>query len=221
MLADRAPKPDARSLVRRLPALAPPIRAATAPGASSPAAPAPSRAAAQQPRPEPLGGERYKVSFTASAETHAKLDEARALLRHQIPDGDLARLFDRALDALLRETRRTKFAQRSPGSARPGSSEPATRHIPAAIKRAVAERDRHRCTFVAPDGTACGSREWLEFHHLEPFARSRRHGADAITLRCRAHNRHAALLDYGADHMAPFRNPPTAPTRASPPCSGA
>ncbi|MEX2207465.1 MAG: hypothetical protein WEF50_14645 [Myxococcota bacterium] len=142
---------------------------------------------------------------------HALLEESRALLRHQIPDGDLAKLFDRALRALVREARRTKFAEcdrpRSPTSASPGSSEPAARQIPAGIRRAVAERDRGRCSFVARDGRRCDSRDALEFHHLVPFARTRRHRVEEITLRCRAHNRYAAILDFGSDHMSQFLRP--------------
>jgi 5-methylcytosine-specific restriction endonuclease McrA len=67
-------------------------------------------------------------------------------------------------------------------------SGPASRHIPTAIRRAVAERDGERCTFVAGDGRLCGTRDSLEFHHLVPFARSHRHQVNEITLRCRAHN---------------------------------
>jgi 5-methylcytosine-specific restriction endonuclease McrA len=136
--------------------------------------------------------------------------EVQALLRHQIPDGDLAKLFDRALDALLRDVRRTKFAE-TPCAREARTSRadlgPASRHIPAAIKRAVVNRDQGRCTFVARDGRRCGSRESLEFHHLNPYARVRRHRTEEITLRCRAHNRHAAVQDYGAEHMARFRRP--------------
>ena len=209
MLADRAPKPDVPAQLRRLPVPAAAL-GATVPGASSPAAPRPALEppASTHRHPQPLGADRFKVTFTAGAETHAKLGEARALLRHALPDGDLAKLFDRALEALLRELRRTKFAESEHPRASPapsGSSGQASRHIPAAIKRAVAERDLGRCTFVTRDGRRCGSREALEFHHLQPFARSHRHCAEEITLRCRAHNRHAAILDYGAEHMARFR----------------
>ncbi len=205
-LADRAPKPDVPAQVRRLPVSAPRTRelqpavapAATVPGASSP----------PRPKPQPLGAERYRVTFTAGPETHARLEEAHALQRHQIPDGDLAKLFDRALEALLREVRRTKFAETEhPRAPRAGAG---SRHIPAAIKRTVSERDHGCCTFVAPDGRRCSSREALEFHHLQPFARSPRHHAQEITLRCRAHNRHAAIQDYGAAHMPRFRKQPVA-----------
>ncbi len=223
MLADRAPRPDVPAQVRPVPeplacsAKPPELPAAatfgaTRPGDSSPAlATSAPRSTVEPPpaHPQPLGTGRYEVRFTAGPGTHAKLVEAQALLRHQIPDGDLAKLFDRALDALLREARRTKFAEcerpRSPSPDPTRSNAPATRHIPAAIKRAVAKRDQGRCTFIARDGRRCGSRDSLEFHHVQPFARAQRHRAEEITLRCRAHNRHAAVQDYGADHMARFR----------------
>lgn len=203
-LADRAPKPDAKAVLRRLPervAVSEPLVLDSPP--PLPTAPV---AASAQPSAEPLGGSRYKVQFTAGPETHAKLREAQALLRHQIPDGDLERIFARALDALLGDLRRVKFAQTdAPRAQRAEVSGPAPRHIPAAIRRAVARRDDERCTFVARDGRRCGTRDALEFHHLVPFARSHRHRADEITLRCRAHNAHAATRDFGAAHMARFR----------------
>jgi hypothetical protein len=152
------------------------------------------------------------VQFTAGPETHAKLRDAHALLRHQIPDGDLARIFDRALDALLREARRTKFGetdQPRAASAAPESQRgPASRSIPAAIRRAVAARDEARCTYVAADGRRCAARDALEFHHVVPFARSRRHRAAEIFLRCRAHNGYAARQDVGAEFTSRFRRDP-------------
>ena len=45
----------------------------------------------------------------------------------------------------------------------------------AAIKRAVAERDLGRCTFVARLTAVAAARGGPEFHHLQPFARSHRH----------------------------------------------
>ena len=138
-----------------------------------------------RPSAEPLGGSRYKMQFTAGPETHAKLREAQALLR---------------------DVRRVKFAETErprAGSAR--VSGPAPRHIPAAIRRAVAKRDGKRCTFVAPDGRRCGTRDALEFHHVVPFARTHRHRIDEITLRSRAHNACAATQDFGAAHMARYR----------------
>jgi 5-methylcytosine-specific restriction endonuclease McrA len=234
MLADRAPKPDAPPLVRRLPVqpdgpcrepdrtsgfatalLAPsPATTASAPATDLlPAAPVATAPPERPPvsrclQPEPLGARRYKVQFTANEGTYAKLREAQALLRHTIPDGDLAQVFDRALTVLLREVRRARFAETenprwsdAARSATPGPS----RHIPAAVRREVNQRDGGRCTFVGTNGHRCDSREALEFHHVEPFARSPHHSVEGITLRCRAHNRHAAVQDFGAEHMSRFR----------------
>jgi 5-methylcytosine-specific restriction endonuclease McrA len=219
MLADRAPKPDAPAAVRRMiqPAAAPAAlefpAATPSPAAESVArrpmpCPAPCRPEAERPSSEPLGESRYRIQFTSGPAAYAKLCQAQALLRHQIPDGDLARLFERALDALLREARRTKFAETSSPRAKRADVEvslgPESRHIPAAIRRAVVARDGERCTFVA-HGRRCAARDALEFHHVVPFARSKRHRVQEIELRCRAHNGYAASQDFGAEHMARFR----------------
>jgi hypothetical protein len=111
LLADRAPKPDAASLVRRLPQSKPTADAPIAPTDSASSRPVaePARAAGSgttaplraapippasvtrppSPAPQPLGQERFKIQFTASRALCQKLREAQALLRHQVPSGDL------------------------------------------------------------------------------------------------------------------------------------
>jgi hypothetical protein len=61
----------------------------------------PGTEAAERPRVEPLSAERYRIEFTASTEFCAKLEEAKQLLSHALPSGDLAQLFERALDELI------------------------------------------------------------------------------------------------------------------------
>ena len=89
------------------------------------------------------------------------------------------------------------------------SSEPTdgkpSRHIPAAIRRTVARRDAGRCTYRSPEGRRCRAREFLEFHHLDPWTRARTHSIEGITLRCRAHNQYQACRDFGERRMARFR----------------
>ena len=125
----------------------------------------------------PLAPERYKVQFTASAEFHAKLREAQALLRHQIPDGDLEKIFDRVLEALLADLRKQKLAaterpreNRSQASGTEPTSSPSSRHIPAAVRRTVWARDGGRCAFVSTNGRRCAEEGFLEFHHVVPYA---------------------------------------------------
>ena len=201
LLADRAPRPDAAPSVRRLPQTgAPRLQSmATTPAPHPPSLPA----RAPSWLPEPLGRERFKIQFTADRALREKLREAQALLRHQIPDGDLAELFDRALTLLVKDARRKKFAETPRPAARRTADErrSASRHIPAEIRRAVVARDRGRCAFLARNGRRCEARDFIEFHHKQPWAKSKRHSVEGIELRCRAHNHHAALQDYGAAHM--------------------
>jgi hypothetical protein len=97
----------------------------------------------------------------------------RVTLSHQLPSGDLAVVLERALDALLPQLRRQRFAQRlrprrekgprkesSAGEAeraavlarakQSSSGRRRSRSIPAEVKRQVAQRDGYRCTFVDP-----------------------------------------------------------------------
>src|SRR5438876_491846 len=143
-----------------------------------------------------LADGRYEIRFTARAETREKLRRAQDLLRHAIPSGDPAEIFDRALTALLEDLVRKKCA----ATGRPRSSRgtaPGSRHIPAKVKRAVWLRDGSRCAFVARSGRRCAERGFLELHHVEPHAVGGEATIDNVHLRCRAHNAYEAELFYG------------------------
>jgi hypothetical protein len=71
------------------------------------------------------------------------------------------------------------------------------RYIPAAVRRAVAARDGHRCTYADAAGNRCVETRRLEFHHVVPFAVSPSHDIANLTLRCAAHNALAAEADFG------------------------
>jgi hypothetical protein len=62
---------------------------------------------------QPLGGARYKVQFTASAALHDKLKRLQALMRSQVPDGDLAAIIDRAVTEKLERLEARRFAKTS------------------------------------------------------------------------------------------------------------
>ena len=53
---------------------------------------------ASPPVVRPLAPERYKVQFTMSRDMHDTLRRAQELLRHTIPTGDPAAIFERARD---------------------------------------------------------------------------------------------------------------------------
>jgi hypothetical protein len=159
----------------------------------------------------PIAPKRYLVRMTVGEETHRKLDRARDLLRHQIPDGDPAEVFDLALTTLIEKAERTKFAaRRRPGSQPAAAPSPAcrpgdglagvrglpSRRIPAAVRRAVWTRDDGRCAFLGTDGR-CGESGFLEFHHVVPFAVGGPSTVENLQLRCRAHNAYEGARDFG------------------------
>lgn len=143
----------------------------------------------------PLAPDRYKVQFTVSRQTHDKLRRAQDLMRHAVPNGDPADIFDRALTLLVEHLERTKLA----AAQRPRPPQPPavdSRHIPASVKRAVWARDGARCAFVGSQGR-CAERGFLELHHVVPYARGGAATEDNIQIRCRRHNQHEAEQVFG------------------------
>jgi hypothetical protein len=139
---------------------------------------------------------RYEIRFTASASTREKLRAAQDLLRHAVPDGDTAEVFDRALTLLIDSLLKAKSA--ATDRPRPaGVSERASRNVPAAVRRAVWVRDGARCAFIAANGRRCAARAFLEFHHIQPYAVGGPATVDNIALRCHAHNQHERELAFG------------------------
>jgi len=216
LIANRFPKPDAPATVRRLPR--PASRGECSPLPLVPTAGTElrgrgagtgERLTVQRPEPvraviEPSAPERFKVQFTAGAALHSKLREAQALLRHQIPDGDIAEIFERALDGLLKDAKKKRFGlvDRPKTAPAAASAGPAKRHIANGIKRAVYDRDGGRCTFMDADGNRCQEISLIEFHHLDAFARGGAHTIENITLRCAPHNRFAAEQELGREVVA-------------------
>jgi len=204
LVARVRPQPPVPSVVRKLPA-----RATSAPVLLAEQEPT-GRAAmmcgtttilpARQPTTprfvvQPLAPEMYKVQFTLSREGHGTLRRAQDLLRHSVPTGDVAAIFERALKLLVEDLERSRLA----ATARPQrerQSDPRSRHIPSAVKRAVWRRDRGRCAFVGTEGR-CTERGLLQIHHLVPFADGGETTEGNLQLRCAAHNRHEADLWFG------------------------
>jgi 5-methylcytosine-specific restriction endonuclease McrA len=112
------------------------------------------------------------------------------LLRHSIPDGDTDKILNRALSLLLDDVLRTKCASTSKPR-RTGSTMGRGRHIPAAVKREVWQRDGGRCVFSGEHGT-CGETAFLEYHHVIPFAAGGPTAVGNLQLRCRGHNAYEA-----------------------------
>ncbi len=237
LVARLRPQPPVPSSVRRLPtaghtpasptalpgAATGPEPAGDAQGVASPppSSPAPAPPPPRQGVVAPLAPQRAKVQFTASAETYEKLTLAQALLRHQIPDGDLGTIVDRALTALVQDLARQTFAATDRPRGSRGTA-PGSRHIPAEVTRAVWLRDGGRCAFVGSHGRRCAEQGFLECHHVTPYAAGGASTADTIQLRCRAHNGYEAELYFGPctppvvrEARASYSPPPEPPRRRS------
>jgi hypothetical protein len=151
-------------------------------------------------RVEPLSAERYRVEFTASAALRAKIEQARQLVSHALPDGDLAQLFERALDELIaRELKRRVGAGKPRGSAklRAGS-----RHVPLAVAKQVWERDGNQCTFVDAAGRRCQERRFLTLEHRHLFSLGGPATVENLCLFCKAHTAHTARRVFGETFIA-------------------
>ncbi len=204
-----APRSDVPSTIRKLPTPVP--NPATAPVAGkvllvamsaegavpgTPPPPIVQSSPSHRPVVEPLTPERYRLQFTVGKETRDKLKRVQDLLAREIPDGDPAAIFDRALTLLLKDVEKKKLgAVAKPRAPRP--TKPRSRHVPAHIRRAVNRRDSGRCAFVAKDGRRCGERRVLEWHHIKPYAPDGEMSVENIFLRCRAHNVYEAESIFG------------------------
>ena len=191
----------------------------------------------RRPSVTPLTEESFKVQFTAGRSLRDKLQEAQDLMRHRLPDGDMASIFEQGLDLLIAQVKKERFGvgrkPRGPSGQRAESGQEhptgdaeaagrdeafvtqtaptASRHIPDAIKRAVYERDEGRCTFVDETGRRCSATAFLEFDHDEGFACTHVHDANRIRLLCRTHNQYLADRLYGRAFMDRARGGTGAP----------
>lgn len=229
LVAEIAPRPDVAAVVRKLP-----VRDGTAPvsqlgldrvAARGPALPLlavaastavseTERAPQDPPRPvlpppaprppavTPLSPARYGVQFTADGTLREKLARLQALLRC-----DLASAIEAAVDEKLARVEAKRFGSTTaPRSSLDATdTAPRSRHLPAAVRRAVRDRDGDRCTFRLRDGSRCPERRGLEFHHRDPYGRGGTHEPENVGLMCRGHNVYEAELDFGTEHIERYR----------------
>ncbi|MCM2305169.1 MAG: HNH endonuclease [Elusimicrobia bacterium] len=165
----------------------------------------------------PVAVDRVRVGFDAASVVAQLIDRVRQILRHKYPEGRLEDLIREALEAYLdrkdpqrrleMKAAKAECVAESPAPA-PENDErlptrflrawAAGRYIPAKVKSAVWARDEGRCAWREPDGTVCGSKDWIEYDHLRPYAKGGRSDDPRnIRLLCRTHNQAAAEAAFG------------------------
>jgi hypothetical protein len=233
LIAELFPRPDAPAVMRKLPEAralgesrlwAPELRPDAAEATATPTLPpAASRLSAPELLPDavevgapgpvapavvlPLAPGRYKIQFTARAELHDKLERLQALMRSQVPDGDLAAIIEVAVTEKLERLEARRFAKaKTPRKGLPEAEvSPPSRHIPAAVRRIVSERDGHQCRYVDRQGRRCPERGRLEYHHRHPHGLGGDRSPRNISLMCHSHNLYLAEQDYGRKVMVRYR----------------
>jgi 5-methylcytosine-specific restriction endonuclease McrA len=154
-------------------------------------APAPARS-----QVEPLSEERFGVHFTGSARLKAKLEHAQDLMSHV--SRELEVVFERALDALIRELENKQWGKTDrPRRSRGTEDGRPTR----ADKREVFERDHGQCAYVSADGVRCASKAFLQFDHIQPRALGGSGKADESRLLCQKHNLMSAKRVFGREEV--------------------
>ena len=100
---------------------------------------APSMAQARPAVIEPLSPARYEVQFTASQELRDMLERLTALMRSEVPDGDLATIVERAVSEKLQRLEARRFGKtKAPRKTLAVTAlSPGSRYVPAALRRAV------------------------------------------------------------------------------------
>lgn len=159
--------------------------------------------------------EKVFVQFLADPELMDLFEEVRALLSRngehlsfaEVLRAVLVEYRERHCPIARQQRREARKGAKSPDSQRweLNDSDPArSRHIPINVQDEIFARDECRCTYVATDGTRCGSRYGLQVDHIRPFALGGTHDPSNLRLLCAAHNRRAATRAFGTDHMRPF-----------------
>jgi len=166
-----------------------PLDGAVIPGHAAPA------------RVAPLSAEAYAVQFTQSREDHERFRYLQDLLGHQVARGDIAKVYALAVREFVDRMERKRFGKCTDPRTGRRRSNPFTRYIPNAVKRAVWQRDGGQCTYESASGHRCEVRGDVEFDHVVEFARGGQPTAENLRLRCRGHNQHTAEQTYGAGFM--------------------
>ena len=147
--------------------------------------------AAQVALANPAPQEGFELRFSVSKDVYEKFEEVKRHLSNTL-QGELGleAVFSKLLDNYLKPVRERAKTMSSK-----------TRFVPIALKREIQKRDGAQCSFVAPDGTRCQEKCYLQYDHIVPFSLGGETTAENLRLLCSKHNRFAAEQVFGARFM--------------------
>jgi 5-methylcytosine-specific restriction endonuclease McrA len=83
-----------------------------------------------------------------------------------------------------------------------------SRHVPREVKREVWRRDAGQCAFASSTGRRCTESTFLEFHHIQPYAKQGPATIANISLRCWRHNHYEGEMIFGSYRPSIAREAP-------------
>ncbi len=173
---------------------------------------------------------RTLLQFSVRPEFMNKLNRLKSLAWHRLPaNASLEQVFELALDlagdkidpikrikrreekrerkAIKRCEEETREHRREGTKSRraKGSSPGRRRHVAAATRDAIFDRDGGRCAFVGNNGHRCDANAFLQLDHINPVARGGAGVAGNLRLLCAQHNRYEAerLMGRGMSSSPP------------------
>jgi hypothetical protein len=96
----------------------------------------------------------------------------------------------------------TNEAKSAVAHAAPSGPAPHSRYLAVQVRREIHARDGGRCTYVSANGRRCDARTFIQFDHVEPFARDGSSNAPNLRLLCKAHNLLHARKCFGSRYIA-------------------
>jgi hypothetical protein len=174
----------------------------------------------------PLTATVRRIHFNVDKQVVRKLKAAREGLSHSIRGATMEQVLEAALDLLLEKQARalgqvkrprtvvaipmatptptstpteipTAAQIRTPTESPPHRRDGPRAAIPAAVKRAVWERDGDHCTWPLDGGGCCGSTHRLELDHIIPWAEWGPSTVENLRVVCGRHNALAARKAFG------------------------
>ncbi|HEY8272491.1 MAG TPA: HNH endonuclease signature motif containing protein [Pseudobdellovibrionaceae bacterium] len=151
---------------------------------------------------KPLSATHTQILLTLDQETLKLFKEAKDLLSHSIPNGDLSEVLKSisiiAVEHLAKKKGRTP-PLKSPTSVKQSvdDSPIPSRYISQEIKRIVFARAGGCCEFVGSEGHRCTSRFQLEIDHLYPWSQGGSNRAENLSLKCKSHNFYRTKETHG------------------------
>lgn len=141
-------------------------------------------------RISPITPQRWELKISLSSKIEEDLSRAKELARVNSLEETLEKVLEFYLkknDPLQKEVRSLRNAPR-----------PLQRAIPKSIRNRVLIRDKGQCTHLDEMGNRCGSRKWVEVHHVKPFSEGGDHSLENLATLCYGHHKRQHIENLSA-----------------------